>query len=415
MPDTSVASMLAQGATFASATTGRRDFLKYVGFSISAATIAASCEIPLKRAIPFVTKPDDLVPGIANYYASSFVQGGDYCSVLVKTREGRPIKIEGNQLSGINHGGTSARAQASVLGLYDTYRLRGPQLKNADGKFESATWAQVDDLVTGTLKPDSKIAILSHTLLSPTEKQVIKDFQVKYPNTTVTIYDPFSSAALTKAHELMYGVSMIPGYQFDKAKVIVSIQADFLGTWISPVQFAHQYSANRKIKDESAPKMSRHIQIESYMSLSGTNADNRIRIKPSETGAAIARLYNKIAAAKGASAISAPAVSATLTEGIDKTADELLKTPGECLVVCGSNNIADQAMVCAINQMLGNVGKTVDIEKYSYQRQGDESKVSDLIAAMNNGKVDALFVYDANPVYELPMGAAFKEALVKLV
>jgi molybdopterin-containing oxidoreductase family iron-sulfur binding subunit len=137
MSDTSVASMLAQGATFAQATTGRRDFLKYVGFSISAATIAASCEIPIKRAIPFVTKPDDLVPGVANYYASSFVQGGDYCSVLVKTREGRPIKIEGNQLSGVNHGGTTARAQASVLGLYDTYRLRGPQMRNAEGKYEA--------------------------------------------------------------------------------------------------------------------------------------------------------------------------------------------------------------------------------------------------------------------------------------
>src|SRR6188474_3061657 len=111
MPDGSVASMLAQGASFASAQTGRRDFLKYLGFSISAATIAASCEIPLKRAIPFVTKPDDLVPGVANYYATSYVQGGDYCSVLVKTREGRPIKIEGNQLSGVNHGGTTARAQ----------------------------------------------------------------------------------------------------------------------------------------------------------------------------------------------------------------------------------------------------------------------------------------------------------------
>ena len=111
MPDGSVASMLAQGASFASAQTGRRDFLKYLGFSISAATIAASCEIPLKRAIPFVTKPDDLVPGVANYYATSYVQGGDYCSVLVKTREGRPIKIEGNTLSAVSSGGTSARAR----------------------------------------------------------------------------------------------------------------------------------------------------------------------------------------------------------------------------------------------------------------------------------------------------------------
>lgn len=414
MPDNSVASMLAQGASFTAATTGRRDFLKYVGFSISAATIAASCEIPLKRAIPFVTKPDDLVPGVANYYASSFVQGGDYCSILVKTREGRPIKIEGNQLSGVNHGGTSARAQASVLGLYDTYRLRGPQLRNGEGKYDNATWAQVDEMVGGALKPESKITILSHTILSPTEKQVIKDFQAKYPNATLVQYDTFSSAALIKAHELMYGVSMVPGYHFDQAKVIASIQADFLGSWISPVQFAHQYSTNRKITDTENAKMSRHIQIESYMSLSGTNADNRIRIKPSETGAVIARLYNKIAAAKGGSSINAPNVPSSISEAIDKTADELLKAAGESLVVCGSNNIADQAMVIAINEMLGNVGKSVNIENYSYQRQGDESKISELITNMSNGQVDALIVYDANPVYELPMGAAFAEALAKV-
>ena len=399
MPDASVASMLAQGASFASANTGRRDFLKYLGFSVSAATIAASCEIPLKRAIPYVTKPDDLVPGVANYYATSFVQGGDYCSVLVKTREGRPIKVEGNQLSPVNGGGTSARAQAAVLGLYDTNRLRGPQMKNDGGHFETTTWKQLDDLVSTTLKPESRIAILSHSMLSPTEKQVVKDFQAKYPNTTVTVYDPVSSAAILRANELMYGVAMVPGYQFDKAKVIVGIQADFLGTWISPVQFAHKYAAGRKIADPKAPKMSRHIQIESYMSLTGTNADNRIRIKPSETGAVLGRLYNKIAAAKGGSAVNAPALSATLTEAIDKTADELLKAPGESLLVCGSNNIADQSVVCAINHLLGNEGKTVDLENYSLQRQGDESKVNALMTAMNSGQVDALIIYGSNPVY----------------
>ncbi|MEO5906024.1 MAG: 4Fe-4S ferredoxin, partial [Saprospiraceae bacterium] len=221
MPDASVSSMLAQGASFASASTGRRDFLKYLGFSVTAATVAASCEIPLKRAIPYVSKPDDIIPGIANYYASSYIDGGDYCSVLVKTREGRPIKIEGNPLSKVTYGGTSARVQASVLSLYDTHRLRGPQIRNADGKFDAATWQQIDDLVASTLKPDSRIAILSHSMLSPTEKKVIQDFQAKYPNTTVAIYDPVSSAAILKAHESMYGVAMVPGYQFDKAKVIV--------------------------------------------------------------------------------------------------------------------------------------------------------------------------------------------------
>ncbi len=414
MPDASVASMLAQGASFASASTGRRDFLKYLGFSISAATIAAGCEIPLKRAIPYVTKPDDMVPGVANYYATSYVEGGDYCSILVKTREGRPIKIEGNPLSGVTAGGTSARAQASVLSLYDIHRLRAPQIRNAEGKLEKATWEQVDDLVGITLNPESRIAIVSHSILSPTEKKVIKEVQSKYQNTTLTVYDPVSSAAILKAHEAMYGVAMVPGYHFDKANVIVSVQADFLGTWISPVQFAHQYSKNRKIKDTKAPKMSRHIQIESYMSLSGTNADNRIRIKPSESGAVLARIYNKIASAKGGSTISAPTLNSSLTDAIDKTADELLKAPGESLLVCGTNSIADQGLVCAINHLLGNEGSTVDVQQYSYQRQGDESKVNALVSAMNNGEVDVLIIYGSNPVYELPFGSAFGQAMSKV-
>jgi molybdopterin-containing oxidoreductase family iron-sulfur binding subunit len=414
MPDASVASMLAQGSGFASAPTGRRDFLKYLGFSISAATIAASCEIPLKRAIPYVTSPDDIVPGVANYYASSFVEGGDYCSVLVKVREGRPIKIEGNPLSGVSFGGTSARAQASVLSLYDVHRLRAPQLKNAEGTFEAATWQQVDDMIGSSLKPESRVAILTHTILSPTEKKVIKEFQTRYPNTTVATYDPVSSAAILKAHEGMYGVPMIPGYQFDKAKVIVSVQADFLGTWISPVQYAHQYSQNRKIKDPSQPKMSRHIQIESYMSLTGTNADNRIRIKPSESSAVLARIYNKIAGARGGSSLSAPTLNSSLTASIDKVADELLKAQGESLLVCGTNNIGDQSLVCAINHLLGNEGRTVDLEKHSLQRQGDERTVSTLMSSMNNGQVDVLIVYGANPVYELPFGASFGEAIGKV-
>ena len=414
MPDASVSAMLAQGASFASATTGRRDFLKYLGFSISAATIAAGCEIPMKRVIPYVTKPDDMVPGVANYYATSFVNGGDYCSILVKTREGRPIKIEGNPLSGISSGGTSARAQASVLSLYDMHRLRAPQIKNDKGEHEKATWSQVDELIGGKLRPETKIAIVSHSILSPTEKKIIKEFQTKYPNSTHTTYDPVSSAAILKANEAMYGVSMIPGYHFDKAKVIVAVQADFLGSWISPVQFAHQYSKTRKIVDAKAAKMSRHIQIESYMSLSGTNADNRIRIKPSETGVVLARIYNKIAAAKGASTVSASGLSDTLTAACDKTADELLKATGESLLVCGSNSIADQGLVCAINHLLGNEGTTVDLQQYSYQRQGDESKVNDLMTAMNNGQVEALIIYGANPVYDLPIGEGFGQAISKV-
>ena len=118
----------------------RRDFLKYVGFSVGAAAIAASCETPIRKVIPYVTKPDAIVPGVATYYASSFFRGGQFCPVLVKTREGRPIKIEGNSLSPFAGGGTSARVQASVLDLYDQSRYRNPSKKDENGAWASVTW-----------------------------------------------------------------------------------------------------------------------------------------------------------------------------------------------------------------------------------------------------------------------------------
>src|SRR4029077_10620118 len=115
----------------------RRDFLKMLGFSTGAAVIAASCEMPVRKSIPYIWRPEEIVPGVANYYASTFYQGGDYGAVLVKTLEGRPIKIEGRDKKNarITKGGTSVRAQAAVLSLYDGARLRNPKR----GK-ENITW-----------------------------------------------------------------------------------------------------------------------------------------------------------------------------------------------------------------------------------------------------------------------------------
>ena len=152
----------------------RRDFLKYLGFGLGAATIAASCEIPVKRAIPYVVKPDTIVPGVANYYASSFVQGGDYCSVLVKTREGRPIKIEGNAMSEVTKGATNARAQAAVLGLYDINRIQGAgTVKDGAVTLLKGGFAELDKIVAGKITEGSQIRIVSNTILSPMTKNVL--------------------------------------------------------------------------------------------------------------------------------------------------------------------------------------------------------------------------------------------------
>ena len=276
----------------------RRDFLKYLGFGLGAATLAASCETPVRRAIPYVVKPDEIVPGVATYYASSYVDGGDYCSILVKTREGRPIKIEGNAMSPITKGGTSARAQAAVLSLYDTNRLKGP-VAMTDGSPEVTSWDAIDEAVASKLNSGSRVRILTGTVLSPTTQRVFAEFKQKYPNTEVVSYDPISAAALLDANEQTFGVRAVPDYQFRNADVIVSFGADFLGTWISPIEYASQYVENRKIDDVKNAKMSRHIQVDSGMTLTGSNADNRIMVKPSEQGAAMVALYNEVAKLTG--------------------------------------------------------------------------------------------------------------------
>lgn len=398
----------------------RRDFLKYLGFGIGAATIAASCEIPVKKAIPYVVKPDTIVPGVATYYASSFVQGGDYCAILVKTREGRPIKIEGNSFSKVTMGGTSARAQASVLSLYDTNRLDGPyrlQKGALDRPLRGGgpSWMEIDTEIAGKLNEGSRIRIVSNTILSPTTRKAIADFTAKFPNTLLVEYDPVSSSAILQANEASFGRRVIPAYHFDQTRMIVSFDADFLGTWISPVEFAAQYAKTRRIGNTSKPAMSRHIQIESHMSLTGSNADHRILIKPSEQGAAIAALYNEIAASRGGTRISGPALNPGATGKIKEIAKELLTQTGTSLVVSGSNNTGEQILINGINSLLGNYGRTLDFGHASVQRQGIDANMQKLIADMNAGQVDAAFFMDgANPAFDVANADKFRAGLEKV-
>ncbi len=396
-----------------SLSSNRRDFLKYLGFGIGAATIAASCEIPVKRALPYVTKPDTIVPGVANYYASSFVKGGDYCSILVKTREGRPIKIEGNSLSPVTKGGTNARTQASVLDLYDTNRFQTPK-KVESGKVKEVKWADLDRDVMAKLNSATGIRILSNTILSPTAKKAIGEFTTKYPNAKWVSYDPVSASGLLDANLESFGDRVVPAYSFDKANVIVGFDCDFLGTWISPIEYAAQYATNRRVEDVKAAKMSRHYQVESHMSLTGSNADNRILVKPSEQGAAIAALYNAVASQLGGATISGPKLNDKASKAMAGVAKDLIANKGASLVVSGSNNKYEQILVNKINDLLGNYGATISFNNASLQRTGDDAALQQLVSEMNAGSVGVLIVIDANPVYDLPNGEQFKQAMSKV-
>ncbi|MBX7164282.1 MAG: 4Fe-4S dicluster domain-containing protein [Saprospiraceae bacterium] len=389
----------------------RRDFLKILGFGVGAATLA-SCEIPIKKAIPYTIRPDDIVPGVANYYASTFVDGGDVCSVLVKTREGRPIKIEGNSLSPIFKAGTSARAQASVLSLYDYNRIRKPAIMDGQSLMEKS-WEEIDSLLKKEFSGGGQIRILSRTMMSPSLKNAISEFSAKYNGTKHVMYDPISSAAMLDANLKNFNQRAIPEYRFDLADVIVSFNADFLGTWISPVEYAAQYAKRRKIDAKNA-SMSKHIQVESGMSLTGSNADNRILVKPSEQGAAIAFLYNAIASQTGGATITSPALNDKAKAALTKVATSLTAAKGKSLVVSSSNNLGEQILINSINQALQNVGQTLSFSRASMQRQGNDQDMAQLVKDMQAGSISSLIIIGANPCYDHPMGATFAEALAKV-
>lgn len=385
----------------------RRDFLKYLGFSTAAAAAAASCEMPIKKSIPYLNKPDSIVPGVPNYYATTYVMDGDAVPVVAKVRDGRPIKIEGNELSSITNGGTSARVQASVLGLYDTSRLRFPL---AGGK-EVSTFDAFDKMIAdGMTKLGGKsVVLLTETITSVTTKNVIAAFLSKYPGARHIQYDVNSANGMLNANQASFGKRAIPSYHFDKAKTIVGLGADFLGTWLSPVEYARQYAAGRKI-NQANPEMSKHIQIEGILSLTGANADDRYVAKPSEMGAVALNLY----AALGGS-VSAPALAdERLKKGIKQAAEALKASGSSSLVVSGSNDTNVQLVVNAINQMLGAYGTTIDLGTTLNTRQGDDAAVVQLVQDMNDGKVGALLIHGVNPAYDYFDSKKFETGLAKV-
>ena len=387
--------------------TNRRDFLKLMGFS-TAAVALASCETPVHRAVPYVVKPEEIIPGVANYYASTFYDGHDFASILIKTREGRPIKIDGNELSPINKGKSTARTQASVLGLYDGARLTGPLING-----QSVSWKEVDAQIQKILSEGS-VRLLTSTVISPSLKNLITDLSMTINDFKHIMWDEVSYFSIRSAHQKLLGKSIIPDYHFDKAKLIVSIACDFLGTWLNPVEFSREYALNRKIS-KAAPEMSRHYQFETNMSLTGANADYRYMVKPSEYGRVLVGLYNTIAEKTGAATLNAPPMQdKNLLTAIQKVAHELIAHKSRSLVVCGINDENLQALTIGINQLLENYNTTIDVENTYNLKAGNDTDFLALLDEMNAGKVKTLITYQLNPVYSAPGVVKFSEAYAKV-
>ena len=382
----------------------RRDFLKLCGFSF-AVTAMASCQTKIRKAVPYVVAPYEITPGEANYYASTFMDGSDYCSIIVKTREGRPIKIEGNPASGVSMGGTSARVQASVLDLYDTSRFTGPMKDGAP-----SDWESVDAEIMGKLQKISaeggKIVLLTPTIYSPSTEAVIAGFREHNPGCDWVRYDARSASAMLEANEYSFGKQYIPDYRFDKAEVIVSLGADFLSTWLSSVEYTKQFSSKRDPDQE----MNKLIMFESNLSLTGSNADRRIQIKPSQEAAVLLNIYKEIIKAIENRNIDAPPAPVNVSE----VTKELLSAKGKSLVISASNDKKVQLLVNEINKSLGNIGHTILFGSHLRTHGGIDSEMENLVERMQAGEVDALLMYDVNPVYSWHDSERFETGLKKV-
>ncbi len=381
-----------------SSSTSRRDFLKYVGFSTAAASLAA-CEGPVIKSIPYVVQPNEIIPGVANYYATTIADGYDFASVLVKTREGRPIKIE-NNTDAVTNGSANARVNASILGLYDSLRVKAPMKGETEiswDTFMTETASKLNEL------NGKDIVFLTQTLPSPSTNKLIAEFTEKYGNVKHVAYDAVSESAALDAYEAKYGSRGLANYDFTKAMSIVSVGADFLGDWQGG-GFDSDY-AKKRIPDHG--KMSKHIQFESNMTLSGANADKRVPLKPSQQKLALAKLYSYVTG----NSVGGKNLPEAIDKAVKAAASELKKAGSNGVVVTGIQDVNAQTVAMEINEFLSS--KAFDPKTTIKTRQGNDKAVMQLVADMKAGKVGAIIMNGVNPVYTLPNATDFAEGLDK--
>ena len=382
--------------------TSRRDFLKFLGFSTAVAALAG-CEGAVHKTIPYVIQPESIVAGEANYYATCIADGFDFASVLVKTREGRPIAVLRNPEAKAG-GAVNARILASVLSLYDENRK--PPTIAGEG-----FWQKIDTDTLSALekaKAEGKqIVMLSQTLASPSSYALIELLKEKYPTFKLVEYDTISEEATIRAFEKRCGLRAMPDYDFSKAKLIVSFDADFLGDWNGGGYEAGYVQGRIPSK---ANGMSRHIQLEANLSLTGANADERIALTPQQLKVALAQFYIFLTEYQ----TSHPEdLSAEINEKLKAIADEVKKAGSDAVIITGIDKDNAQELTFALNKRLKS--KAFIPETPILTRKGDVTwKFKPLLTDMNEGKVGVLFINNLNPLYSLPNAEEFTAGLKKV-
>jgi len=392
----------------------RREFLKAAGFTFAGALVGGCQRAPEQEAIPPLSQPEDIVAGRPSYYASTCDACRAGCGMLVKSYDGRPIKLEGNPEHPLSRGGLCAAGQAALLGLYDRLRLQHPSREGQEN-----SWEEIDRDIRDRLhdlRGRGGLRVLTGTVTSPTIQASVTRFlkhmreNGDFADAKHVAYDPLSCSAILDAHERTGGSRVLPRYHLDRAEVIAGFDADFLGTWLSPVEFTHAYRVGRPLTGDP-PRSSYHVQVESRLSLTGSKADERVCVAPEEMRAVLARLAVAVARQAGAPLDAADELSPSLAGFCDRLALRLWQARGHSLVLCGSQDVPTQVVCNFINHRLENYGATLDIDRPSLQRQGSDRDLATLLHDLDAGKIAALFILDSNPVYDLPDGEGLARAL----
>ena len=414
----------------------RRDFLKVLGWGGTAVALSGcgntSIQDGVETVVSYVEPPEYAIPGISVYFNSTCAQCDAGCNIMGRLREGRVLKLEGNPNSVINHGKMCGLGQAGVQAHYNPDRVREPLLRNGD-KGEVIAWDKalglINEKLTG-VKGD-EIAFLTGGI-SGHVKVLLKNYMEAVGSKNHYAYEAVAPSVVRAANKKAYGVEM-PRLRLDKAKVVVSFGADFLGAWVSPVNFSQQYAKFRKADANGRGVL---VQIESKMTLTGANADRWIVIRPGTEGILALGVVNAL----GVAGVSLPADVAAVSkayaaervtkdtgvpaEQIEKLA-ALLKERSPSLVITGSaaegyaHGSQNAAAIALLNRVLGNIGKTIEAPANVPFPQvavttGNRSAVQALNDSMANGKVKVLFSYGANPVFTAPSALKFKENLGKV-
>ncbi|MBZ0265493.1 TAT-variant-translocated molybdopterin oxidoreductase [bacterium] len=405
-----------EGADEAPDSMSRRTFVKIMGASVAMATLIG-CRKPMEKIVPYLSAPEERVLGKPEYYATTMQLGLNAYGLLVESHEGRPTKVEGNDLHRSNRGGTNTFMQGAILSLYDPDRSKF-HLHNG----VSSSWAEFVEawrsLFTSYSENDGEgLAVLSASLISPTMNRLRKEFLKTFPKAKWVAYDPVHEENRVKGLEIAYGEKLLGENHFEKADIVLSLDSDFMRMELDDVSNAKGYAERRSVKT-SHDTMNRLYVAEGVFSLTGTNADHRLKIHSSEIGAFTIAVAHEL----GKHGVEVPGVSGVSANAfefdkkwISALAKDLVKHKGKSLVVAGARQPAEvHALVASINEALGNAGQTVSYHKADDLTLSNSEDLSSLVADMKSGKVETLALFGTNPLYDTPRKLDFKSALKKV-